>query len=278
MSKWKSLTIDEVIGQNQLDIFKEYGLTSRVTDFYILLDGFVLNNYHVFGSYTLENRTGQWMLQTSYNGDNFYFIDHRGFKDYSSKLNRQKAPRSVLLCDNSTYYSTFYQKSLSKIIEVCACEYPQTVVNEVEEIDLEKLYLSNKLNKTGRVYITDYPRMHTNSTGIFMPYEHIEYEYNGCKYIRFKTIDSYCNGNVLSDGRRISTNSVYWIKVEPVKFIVDLRNRVIIPKDLLLAGIQYDNSYYSNSDQIFMDNFMNTYFLPDLIKEEKTKQIVKKII
>jgi len=276
MNKWKSLTIDQVIGQKQLDIFKQYGLTSRVTDFYILLDGFVLTNFQLLDSYSLENRTGQWMLQTSCNDDNFNFIDHRGFKGYSSKLNRQKAPRSVLLCDDSTYYSTFYQKSLGKIIEVSVCEYPQTVVNEVEEINLEKLYSNNKLNKTGKVYITDYPRINIDSNAIFMSYEHIEYEYNGCKYIRFKTLHSYCNGKVLSNGRRIYPNSVYWIKVEPVKFIVDLRNRVIIPKDLLLAGIQYDNPFCDNPNQIFIDQYMNKYFLPNLI-ENRPKQLVKKI-
>lgn len=267
---WKSLTIDQVCGQNKLDIFKNYGTKCAVTDFYILLDGFVLNNYHVDG-YTLDKRTGHWMTQTSY-GENNIIIDHRGLKSFSSKLNRQSGPRSVLLCNEEEFNENFYCDSKGQFAEVSIGEYPQTVVNEIEERFLEMLYQSNRILKTGKEYITDYPRLNTNSNSVFMPFEHIEYTYNGNKYIRFTTTYSYCINNILSDGRKIKPNTVYWIKVEPMELIVDLYNKIVIPKKLLLAGIRYDDPFYFTS----IDDFLNQYYLPHLIKE-RSKQLVKKI-
>ena len=61
MNKATLLKLNQIYGENRLEIIRQYGAQSIITDFSILLDGFVLNNYHAKNGFTLENRTGNLM-------------------------------------------------------------------------------------------------------------------------------------------------------------------------------------------------------------------------
>ena len=76
---------DYIFGNSQIDIIKKYGSKASISDFSILLDGFVLNNYHIFNGYSLKDRTGMWFTKSSYNENFVYIVDHRGYKDIKNK-------------------------------------------------------------------------------------------------------------------------------------------------------------------------------------------------
>lgn len=267
MSKWDLLTYDQIYGSKQLDIFKKYGTKVAITDFAILLDGFVLNNYHVDGGYKLNDRTGQWKIRKSFHDNHDSIIDHRGYRNNSLETDRQSGPLPVLLCGKKMFDNISNNESDDSIIQKAVTEYPQTVVNEMFGCFLESLYQEDKIKTTGYFYITDYPQIDTNSAVHFEPYRHLEYEYNGKKYIRFKTIKgTYCNDKFLSDGRIIRPNSIYWIEVEPAFIYIDLKSKVILMKKILVAGIPQSDIF----------KYLNKYFMPELVQEERPKTLSKK--
>lgn len=253
------LNINQIIGENRINIIKKYGTKSRVTDFYVLLDGFVLNNYHVNDGFSLKDRTGMWFTNSSYNDDSLYIIDHRGCKNIIENIRRQSGIRPVLLWNNIS-------QNNNKIIELVYGEYPQNIVEKEESSTLELLYNMNQLIETGKIYTLDSPH-NSNSSAKFMERNFVEYIYNNQKYIRFVTDNSYCNGNLLSDGRKIYPNYVYWINVNPITWIVDCKNSIAISKDILLAGIQYNN--YNKINKKFEESdiyeYLNYYFINDII-------------
>jgi hypothetical protein len=263
------LNKDQIFG-NQIDIIKKYGSKSCITDFSILLDGFVLNNHHVFNGFSLKDRTGMWITKSSYDSDNIYIVDHRGCRDIKNKLGRQCGGRPVLLWNNIwSPYNDIYESYFG--------EYPQTVVGVSVSNKLSILYDLGELEETGKIYTLDSSH-NSNSNAKFMARYFIEYELNGHKYIRFLTDNSYCNGNFLSDGRKIYPNSIYWVSVEPITWIVDNKNNIALSKNILLSGIQYNN--YDKDNQEFEDsdiyNYLNKIFLNDIVPSKSyNKQLVK---
>lgn len=277
MQEMTFLSIEQIFGEKRLEIIKHYGTRCAITDFAILLDGFVLNNYHILGGYSLKERTGSWMTKSSYNDDYSYIVDHRGYKDYSNNLKRQNGIRPVLLCNFIYDYLNEFKSITDSIIEFEYGEYPQTVVSEKCSRELEIMYNLGILETTNKFYTTDTTRTDVNSSARFMARDHVEYEYNSEKFIRVVTQNSYCNGKLLSDGRIIHPKNVYWIRVEPITWIMDLNDNIILSKNILLSGLQYNS--YDNINHNFDDNsihhFMNTKLIKDIIPSQK--KIRKKV-
>ena len=264
------LNKDQVFGNEKIDIIKKYGSKACITDFSILLDGFVLNSYHVFNGYSLKDRTGMWLTKSSYDRDNIYIVDHRGYRDIKNKLGRQCGGRPVLLWNNEFSFN-------NEICEVNFGEYPQSVANESISLELSNLYEIDELRKTGKIYTLDSSH-NSNSNAKFMARDFVEYELNGHKYIRFIVDNSYCQGNFLSDGKKIYPHNVYWINVEPITWIVDYKNNLAISKYILFSGIQYN--CYDKDNNIFADsciyNYLNDIFLNDIVPSKiNNKQLVK---
>lgn len=71
-----------------------------------------------------------------------------------------------------------------QIIEVDYGEYPQSILRASEEADFERAFQSGRINRTGKKYTTDTISNRGYSLS-FAAREHMEYEYNGKKCIRF---------------------------------------------------------------------------------------------
>lgn len=107
----------------------------------------------------------------------------------------------------------------------------------------------------------------------FEPKAHPVYEYNGEKYIRVKgnsqdkdsTKYHPIQKNELSDGQEVESCRFYWVKVEPIKWIVD-KSGWWVSHQILVSGIQYDELYRPNGN--FKDTnayqFLNNYFAPNM--------------
>ena len=75
----------------------------------------------------------------------------------------------------------------------------------------------------------------------FLAKQHEEYEYNGKRYVRVEA-NSDCGGNdfTLSNGEDYKDGDNVWIEVQPVKWIVDEKSRMMITEKLIFAGVQFN--------------------------------------
>ena len=60
------LTEEQVFGDNRLEIFDKYGTKASMTDFSILLGGYVSSIYYSSEGRSLKNRTGYWWTKTDH--------------------------------------------------------------------------------------------------------------------------------------------------------------------------------------------------------------------
>ena len=118
------------------------------------------------------------------------------------------------------------------------------------------------LQKTGKYYTIDKNEKFEEE---FSPYRLYEYKYDGKKYVKFK-------GN--------------WFEVAPIEWIINEEYDLCIPKQLPLAGIQYNSkgnyTEFSKSNlKWYLDNFFSKEIIPieDREKQEtlETKEKEEKI-
>ncbi len=136
---------------------------------------------------------------------------------------------------------------------------------------LEKEYKNKTISLNGNSYITD-SKKYDEYDESFEPQVHIEYEYNGKRYIRVKANSCY-NKVTLSNGEEYNRGDYVWIEVAPVKWLVDEKARIMLADKIIFAGVQFNEiSDYEteNFDKVFIKEFMDENFSKDL---EQVKSI-----
>ena len=184
---------------------------------------------------------------------------------------------------NMPYYYFFYERyvgarpcvalsSLPVIAsgnEVLFGEYPQTVVDKKTATKLEKLYKKNDLIKTGKKYTTDSIEV-VDTTTPFTPVEHIEYEFEGKKYIRFES-NKNGKGVLLSDGTKVKSKKIFWLLIEPIVWLVDKEHDIALSKNVLFSGIQIGkhNSKISSFKRSVIKKFLDNHFSKEIVVENE---------
>ena len=267
MNEFTFLTEEQVFGDKQLDILKKYGTKCAITDFSVLLGGYRDYEQCTSLGHSFENHVGYWWIRTpgipgthmakcvNIFGDcAVYSVDYR-----------DGGARPVISYSSISSFSINKSRGLNGILEVEYGEYPQDIVPESFAETLENAYSDRTIKQTGKTYTTD----SVNFEDVTIPFkasEHIEYEYNGRKYIRFIG-DSNCSEVVLSDGRTIHSGSAYWIEVKPIKWMIDERTNIALSKKLIFSGIQFDSkrSYEGDFENTDIKKFMDKHFSKDII-------------
>ena len=297
------LTKKQAFGLHRLNVLKKYGMECGVTDLTILLGGFASRKDKTVTSKSNKTNCGEWFTKSTCEyympsnkntrGDGVYFayIDGEKFiypKEGTSVGGRPSISYSEIK-ENAKEVKVLKKKFKNiKVVEYG--EYPQSVVNDNTKNILNKKMESGELKKTNKKY-------HLND-------EYDEYEYMGKRYIHVKAhlIPNKDNeksiqieGDNLKDYKIINDNGMYWVKVEPIKWLVDEANDIALSEQILFTGIDfydqeliksqdytYLNGYYDNEfEKTNMYKFLNTTFAKDIRKyniekEEKTK--VNKLI
>ena len=146
---------EQVFGENRLEIFKEYGTKAAITDFSILLGGYVNNDYHTKEGNTDKDRTGWWWTRTD-DGDNDARVgDPSGRRRYGSVRSRSGGARPALPYSSISSITLNEVRGSFGIKEVEYGEYPQTIVDEEYSFELENAYKKGCLRITGKKYTTD---------------------------------------------------------------------------------------------------------------------------
>lgn len=148
------------------------------------------------------------------------------------------------------------------VFEVDFGEYPQDDVTK-EEIGniLEGKYNMGTINKTGKTYtlprkLKSYIEHEYSRT--FVKDECEEYYYMGEKYVRL------AKEFILSKKIEYTNVDYIWLKVKPIRWIIDEELNQLISKFSLLSGITF-NPY--NHDVVYKDSSIYIYLSNHMIKD-----------
>lgn len=159
-------------------------------------------------------------------------------------------------------------------LEVCYGEYPQTIVDEDYSSVLEEAYNKGTLRTTGKVYSATGREVQGFDVVATVNKNYIEYEYNGGKYIRFVT-NSNCDGLTLSNGVKVKAENIYWVRVEPIVWLVFERGDLAISKKIIFDGVPFmkcGKSYMGNFEDSFIYEYMNNYFAKEIIADRSSSR------
>ena len=271
MNNFTFLTQEQFFEDDKLDIFKKRGTKAAVTDFSILLGAYV-SDHHVDNDSSLEGRTGYYWTKSDYGESYARGVHGTGNRCYYDVCLRNGGARPALSFSSISSIPTNGEsgkRARDGVLEVEYGYYPQKAVSRDMQERLERAYRSSSISKTGNSYTTDSVAYDDYDTA-FQPQTHQEYEYNGKRYVRVEA-NSYYDGNnfTLSNGEQYRDGDNVWVEVEPVKWLVDERARMMITENLIFAGVQFNkkrNYKTRNFDRTDIKRFMDRYLSRDLVQ------------
>ena len=269
MSNFTFLTKEQCFGSDKLDILKKRGTKAAITDFSVLLGGWV-SSEHIENDSSLEGRTGHYWTKSD-DGDNdarvVDFFGNRNGIDVRRRLGgaRPALPFSVVSLIPTNGESG--KRAKDGVLEVEYGYYPQKAVSRDMQEILEKAYKSITISKTRNSYTTDSRRYDEK----FAPKQHEEYEYNGKRYVRVEANFSYGSNEelTLSNGENYRDGDNVWVEVIPVKWLVDEKEKIMITEKLIFAGVQFNHTrdYHTKDfDKTDIKTFMDKYLSRDLVQ------------
>ena len=269
MSLYTFLKEVQSAGANKLELFNKYSSKAAITDFAILLGGHVSKSYTASDGNSLEYRCGHYWTTSIEINNEVRVIHESGFSVLEKSSNKKIGIRPVLTNIQGSYIETIN----NEIREISYGEYPQRIVSNELSNKLEDIYKSkelgevySKLIETGRSYSTF---KYENEVLTLVNYE--EYLYDGKYYIR---MISNSDGNLLSNGKKTEKDKAYWVEVLPIRWLVDDDTGIIVSKNILSAGLTYQDA---------KNKFIDKYFAKEIIErrnnmsnESKVTSTIKK--
>lgn len=271
----------------KLEILEKRGTIAPITDFSILLGGYVSNYHYYNNSNSLEDRSGWYW--TSSDKDNDARVVCRDGDCYYFRVNRRTGgarpalPYSSIrnICSNGV-------RGRDGILEVEYGEYPQKVASKRLQGELERSYNYNQssIRKTGKTYIAD-SRKYDEDNKKFSAQIIEEYLFDdGKKYVRVKA-NFYYDGREfkLSNGEIYNDGDYVWVEVQPIKWLIDEKSDIALSERLLFAGVQFkhERNYKGDFSTTDIKEFMDKHFSKDItpsfskeITPEERKQIEAK--
>ena len=260
---------EQVFGENRLKIFEKYGTKAAITDFSILLGGYVNNDYHTKEGNTDKDRIGWWWTRTDDGDNDARAVRNDGDRDCDDVTYRNLGARPALPYSSISSTASNEVRGSFGIKEVEYGEYPQTIVDERFSRELEENYKRGSgIRKTGKTYTTDSVD-YNDCDRSFEPRKHEEFEYKGRRYIRIVG-DHNGENYKLSDGRTIVSGEPYWIAVEPIKWLVDERANIALSKKIIFSGVQFKKTrdYKGDFNRTDIKQFIDNYFSKEIVSSK----------
>lgn len=271
MSNFTFLTHEQCFGSDKLDILKKRGTKAAITDFSVLLGGWI-SSEHVENDSSLEGRTGYYWTKSDDEYNDACVVYANGSGDCYQVYKRYGGARPALpfsSIDSIPTNGESGKRARDGILEVEYGYYPQKSVSKDMQERLEISYRSGNISRTGNRYTTDSVVYNKYDTS-FQPQTHQEYEYNGKRYVRIEA-NSYYNGNnfTLSNGEQYRDGDNVWVEVQPVKWLVDEKSHMMITEKLIFAGVQFnkESNYHTRDfDKTNIKIFMDKHLSKDLFQ------------
>lgn len=269
----------------KLEILEKRGTIAPITDFSILLGGYVNDNYHYSNSNSLEDRSGYYWTSSDDKDNDARVVDCYGSRDNYNVISRYGGARPALPYSSISNISSNGVRGRDGILEVEYGEYPQKVASKRLQDELERAYNYNQssIRKTGKTYTTD-SRKYNEYAAKFSAQIIEEYSFDdGKKYVRVKANSDF-NGSefTLSNGERYKDGDYVWVEVQPIKWLIDEKSDIALSERLLFAGVQfkhernYKGDFRTTDIKEFMDRYFSKDITPSFSKEitpEEKKQI-----
>ena len=269
---------EEEIWDKPISVIEKRGTKAAITDFSILLGGYVNDGSHVDGKNSLEDRTG-WYWSKSDDGDN----DARALSSDGDRRRPNVCTREVG-CRPVSPFSSISQiptngengkKAKDGILEVEYGYYPQKAVNKTMQQRLETAYKRKNIQKTQNSYTVD-SKKYNEYNKAFSPKKYEEYELNGKRYVRIIANSCFEGNNfTLSNGEQYKDGDAVWVEVEPIKWLVDEKAKLMITEKLVFAGVQFNkqrNYQTKNFNKTDVKKFMDTYFAKEIVQNRGLEQ------
>lgn len=240
------------------NVMKKEGFQSSITDMAIFLGGSVNHRTYVCNG---KQNTGYWFVSTVEENkkDEIYGqVDPTKVYAVSDQGEFFTTPCSNTEIGYRLFIEWSDKKSNDSIKKISFGEFPQTAVSDNLSTNLEKQLAQGNINLTGEKF-TFNSHDELKEGKDFQPRVFREYSYNGESYIRFIS-DSASSGEKLNDGRQIKLGKPYWIKVEPIIWLLDEKKGIAISEKILFAGIKYANEYMPRKDvKVFLKTNIYDY-------------------
>ena len=258
MNDFKILSYSDIYGSDKLEIFKKMTTKAALTDFAIETGAYITEDY-IKNDFERENRAGYYYTD-NLDSDGDVYIAGNEDSDYVEPITTRNTCGRITLPYDNLFQISMDELQMNEygIPYLEYGMYPQKAAFKHDQKILEYMYKNDSLNKTGKVYTIDSVLINDENSD-FKPNKLYEYEYEGKKYIRIKAnpnvIDEYFE---LSNGERYIDGDYIWNEIQPVKWLVDKKNKVIVSEKLLFSGIQYR----------FLNQYINNYFSNELLQND----------
>lgn len=285
MSNLTFLTREQCFESEKLDILQKRGTKAAITDFSILLGGWVDSNkyyWHIDGDDSLEGRTGFYWTKSDDGDNDARVVDGSGRRSCHNVLERGGGARPALPFSSISSIPTngvSGKRAGDGVLEVEYGFYPQKAVSKDMQERLERAFKSGSLSRTGKNYTTD-SRRYDDYDAEFSPKQHQEYQYNGKRYVRVEANSDFGGGEFqLSNGEKYRDGDNVWVEVSPVKWLVDERAKIMLTDKLIFSGVQFNHTrdYHTRDfDKTDIKTFMDRYLSRDLEQSRGTIDLGEK--
>jgi hypothetical protein len=258
------LTEDQIWGDNALQVIKNYGTKTGMSDLAIVLGCYMGGSDYK----TSDDQLSGYIWSASPAGSVYVrTVHHSGNRTFDSPSLRLCGARPALPSPvtSSIQPSEVRQKrKISGVQVVEYGEYPQTIAPENVGRTLEQSYKRGKLQTTGKKYTFDGEK-HDVHHKPFNAKEHAEYQHNGKRYIRVEAQPGDDNSK-LSNGHLPEAGEACWIEVQPIEWLKD-PSGVMVARQALFAGVQFDSKkeYDGNFANTDMKQYLDRYFAKEMV-------------
>ena len=280
MSNLTFLTQEQCFESEKLDILQKRGTKAAITDFSILLGGWVtrdISYLHIDGDSSLEGRSGYyWTKSDDKDNDASGVLASGTGYDYNV-LKRHVGARPALPFSSISSIPTNGVSGAPKrardgVLEVEYGYYPQKAVSRDMQERLEIAFERRGLSRTGKKYTTDSRKSDENDK-VFSPKQHEEFQLGAKRYVRVEANSCFDGDEFkLSNGESYRDGDPVWVEVAPVKWLVDERAKMMLTDKLIFAGVQLKNTsdYHTKDfDRTDIKTFMDRYFLSKELEQSR---------
>ena len=283
MNGFTLLSKNQVWGRKKLDILKKRGIKASTTDFSKILGALIFKETTDSSDYNVnaEKRTSTYWTRTrsKENGRFVYTVGKNASKDLVNVSSLEVSIRPAIVIPETAEIPTNGDKpkrAKDGVLEVEYGYYPQNVASNLKQRILTNLYKTGQLIYTGNYYSTLKTGHNTMNGFNYNIVNNSEYEYEGKRYVKIKANSNYYyrtgQARTLSNGESYGENrdEYIWIEVEPVKWLVDEKERIMTTDKLVCSGIPFEN--YRDRGAVHIEDFEKT-FIKKFMDEHLSKEM-----
>ena len=246
------LTQNQLYDDTALDVIKKRGTKAVITDYAIILGGYV-SNFDDGSNLKYKIRS---YFTGSYSESSVGIVYDDGKNYYTSLKRRDTGIRLVMpFKDKIPSNDGIILEKTDGVLEVEYGYYPQDSVSIKLEEELNNKFLNNNIKVTGNIHLFD-------SDGNITTTE--VYELNGKKFV-FVKANFYRNRNSykLSNDKVYKNGNYVWIEVKPIKWLIDKKSNLMIMEKILFEGVSFEDA----------NDFINKYLKNEMFNVENVQMV-----